>query len=146
MFSVLRRITSLAIGGALLVLTAAPVQATGAVATTISIHIVGSTETFTTTGGALCPSGSSASSGFRFAGGGRAGTFHLDKTLTCDDGSGTFTISVNAATANGSPTDQGGWSVTGGTGAYASLSGGGNLVGTYFDGGIDDLYTGRVTP
>jgi hypothetical protein len=73
-----------------------------------------------------------------------AGSFHLTKTLVCTDGSGTFTIRVHAATVFGSPTDQGGWSVVGGTGDYAGLRGGGNLVGTYVPNGIIDVYTGVV--
>ena len=66
------------------------------------------------------------------------------KTLVCDDGSGGFTISVNAATVFGSPTDQGGWAVVSGTGAYTTLKGGGNVVGTYVTDGIVDSYTGSV--
>ncbi|HVA87737.1 MAG TPA: hypothetical protein VNF73_15640 [Candidatus Saccharimonadales bacterium] len=145
MSSVPRTITRLLISGALLAIAAGPVQASGATPSTIRIEVVGSTETFSTTGGTLCPSGTAVSFNFHFAGGNRAGSFHLDKTLTCDDGSGSFTIHVDAATVFGSPTDQGGWSVAGGTGAYASLAGGGNLVGTYTEAGINDLYTGRVT-
>jgi len=75
-----------------------------------------------------------------------AGWFDRDrtKTLVCDDGSGSFTIEVNAATVFGTPNDQGGWAVLGGTDDYATLSGGGNLVGTYVPDGIIDLYTGVV--
>ena len=61
-----------------------------------------------------------------------------------DDGSGTFTITFDAATVFGSPQDQGGWKVVGGTGDYETLRGGGNLVGTYIPGGIIDLFTGGV--
>ena len=45
----------------------------------------------------------------------------------------------------GPPRDQGGWNVIGGTGAYAGLQGGGNLVAVYTDTGIIDHYTGVVT-
>ena len=126
---------------------AAPVQAKGAVDTTITLISAGPVETFTSTGGALCPSGTASSFDFRFAGSehGRAGTFHLKKTLVCSDGTGTLTIRVNAATVFGSPTDQGGWSIVEGTGRYAKANGGGSLVGTYFPGGITDLYTGRIS-
>ena len=130
--------------GLLIAVFAAPVQAAGATATTIEVTGIGSVETFTTTGGALCPSGTAVTDFHFFAGGERAGTFHLNKILTCADGSGTFTIAVDAAVVFGAPTDQGGWSVVGGTGDYASLRGGGSLVGTYIEGGIIDLYTGRV--
>ena len=70
-----------------------------------------------------------------------AGSFHLTKTLDCTDGSGTFTIVINAATVFGSPTDQGGWAVLSGSGAYATLRGGGSLVGTYVPDGIMSTYT-----
>ena len=62
----------------------------------------------------------------------------------CDDDSGSFTIEVNAAVVFGSPQDQGGWAVLDGTGDYATLSGGGNLVGTYVPDGIIDVYTGSL--
>ena len=143
----MRRIATLALGGVLLIALAAPVQAAGAAPTTIRLEAVDTTETFTTTG-PLCASGTAESFDFHFGGSddSHAGSFHLKKTLTCDDGSGSFTIRVNAATVFGSPTDQGGWSVEGGTGAYAGLHGGGSLVGTYTDTGIIDMYTGRVAP
>jgi hypothetical protein len=73
------------------------------------------------------------------------GTFHLIKTLTCDDGSGTFQILVNAAAAPSSPGTLGGFAVVGGTGDYAGLRGAGSLVGTGKDGGIVDVYTGTLT-
>lgn len=109
----------------------------------IDLHIeFPGTETFTATG--FCPSGTAESFGFMFAGGGRAGTFHLFKTLTCDDGSGTLTIRVEAGPAFGTPGTVGGWNVVGGTVDYETTRGGGHLVGVGFDGGIDDTYTGRL--
>lgn len=137
----------LALAGGLLLLASSVPGGAAATRTSITIDVNpdAGTELFTTTGGALCPNGS-ASTDFRMQGGSwRAGTFHLSKLLVCDDGSGTFTIDVNAATVFGSPTDQGGWSAIGGTGDYAGLHGGGNLVGTYVDTGIIDQYTGVVT-
>ena len=138
----------LAIGllGALLV---APTSAAAApVVTTIRIVIVfEQSEEFTTTGGVLCPSGDAVTDPIFAAGFGRmgrgAGTFHLTKTLTCDDGSGTFQILVNVGPAW--PGTVGGFSVSGGTGAYANLRGGGSIIGTPTDVGINDLYTGRLT-
>jgi hypothetical protein len=126
-----------------LLLAAGPVGALGATKTTITLNSF-AVETFTTTGGVLCPGGTATTAFHHFAGGGRAGSFHLTKTLTCTDGSGSFTIAVNAATTDGSPTDQGGWAVLSGTGDYGTLSGGGNVVGTYVEAGIIDLYTGSV--
>ncbi len=132
-------------------LVAASLLAPGATAATkgeitLTVGAFGGPETFVASDGFFCPSGTAFSSNFRFAGGGRAGTFHLDKTFTCDDDSGTLTIHLNAATANGSPQDQGGWKVVGGTGAYAGTKGGGNLVGDYVDGGVIDHYMGVLTP
>jgi hypothetical protein len=139
------RMSALAAGAILALLAINPVAAAGATRVSITLNSF-ATETFTTTGGALCPSGTATTDFDKFGGSGnsRAGSFHLSKVLVCDDGSGTFTINVDAATVFGSPTDQGGWSVAGGTGAYATLHGGGNLVGTYVDEGIIDLYTGSV--
>ena len=138
----------LAIGllGALLVAPTA--SAAAPPTTTIQIDIVFDvSEDFTTTGGVLCPSGSALTDPIFAAGFGRMGrgngTFHLIKTLTCDDGTGTFQIKVNAGQT---PTGTiGGFSVVGGTGAYAGLNGGGSLVGTATDVGLTDLYTGRLT-
>jgi hypothetical protein len=122
----------------------APVFAAGASPVTIRIEVIGGTETFTTTGDALCPAGTATTDVGHFGGGPVAGSFHGSKTLDCTDGSGSFRITFDAATVFGAPQDQGGWHVIDGTDAYATLRGGGNLVGTYVEGGIIDLYTGRV--
>ena len=122
--------------------TGSPVQITLDVNTTVG------TETFTAIG-AFCPSGTAESGNFRFAGGGQGRgqgfTFHLEKTLTCDNGSGTLTIAVDAATHLGEPTDQGGWSVISGTRDWSGASGGGQIVGTYNSDGIVDVYTGIIS-
>jgi hypothetical protein len=138
----------LAIGllGAMLVAPTSAAAAPGV--TTIRIDIVFEvSEEFTTTGGVLCPSGDAVTDPVFAAGFGRmgrgAGTFHLIKTLTCDDGSGTFQIKVNAGPT---PTGTiGGFAVVGGTGDYAGLNGGGSLIGIGTDVGIIDFYTGRLT-
>jgi len=133
-----------AVAGLLLAAVAAsPAAASGKVSITLDVNTTAGTETFTA-GGAFCPSGTAVSQDFHFGGGGWAGTFHLQKVLTCDDGSGTLTINVDAATAHDAPTDQGGWSVASGTGVYAGTTGGGRIVGTYYDNGIIDSYTGAL--
>ena len=123
-------------------------MAGGAANVTVTITIInaGDVETFTTDGGVLCPSGTASNFFELFGGSGqsRAGSFHGYKVLTCDDNSGTFNITYDASTVFGAPTDNGGWHIYAGTGAYAGISGGGNLVGTYNDDGIVDSYTGRV--
>ena len=143
-------IVRLAAAGLLALAVAAPATAgSGRVEITLDANFVTRLETFTADG-AFCDAGTAFTPGVRFAGRGRAVTFHLEKTLTCADGSGTLTIFVNASTIAGSPTDQGGWSVVSGTGAYASTRGGGSLLGEYYpDGvtpdGVIDHYTGRLT-
>jgi hypothetical protein len=134
--------------GCLLALTVA-----GAVfaKSTISVEIVvdvpnAGLSTFTA--GALCTSGTAENFFENFGGAGpsRAGTFHGYKTLTCTvGGSGTFNITYDAAVVFGAPQDQGGWRLYGGTGDFAGCTGGGNLVGYYYDGGIEDHYTGNVS-
>ena len=138
------------VAGLLAALAIVPVASAATPVSTISIHVIfGGSETFTTTGGVLCPDGVAVTGPFMGAGGGSKGagnfTFHLIKTLTCTDGSGTFQIKVEAANTRKAPGTVGGFAVVGGTGAYASLSGAGSLVGTGFDGGVDDLYTGRLS-
>jgi hypothetical protein len=56
-------------------------------------------------------------------------TAYLQDRLRLYAAVSTLTIKVNAATVVGSPTDQGGWSVVVGTGAYGGMHGGGNLIG-----------------
>jgi hypothetical protein len=136
-----RRIREAVAAAAVLLLLIVPTALAAPGSTTITLNSF-ATETFTATGGVVCSSGTATTDFRKFAGGGGAGSFHLTKTLVCPDGS--FTIVVNAATVFGSPTDQGGWAVLDGTGAYATLKGGGNLVGTYVPDGIIDVYTGSL--
>lgn len=137
-----RRVISV-LWAALLALAIASPAAAAAEPVTIDLHVdFASGETFTAEG--FCPSGTAESFGHLIVGAGRATTFHLFKTLTCDDGSGTLTIRVNAAGVFGFPGTIGGWNVVGGSGDYAATRGGGHIVGTGFDGGIDDHYTGRL--
>jgi hypothetical protein len=103
-------------------------------------------EEFTATGGVVCDHGFAVTDPFFFAGGGRQGrgngTFHLIKTMICDDGEW-FQIRVNAAqTRTGTI---GGWSVVGGSDAYASLRGGGQIVGEGIsETHLIDHYTGYL--
>lgn len=144
-----RRIgASIGILGALL---AAPSASAAPPVTTITIDVVfGVGETFTATGGVVCASGTSVSDPEFGTFGGRKNrgvfTFHVVKTLTCDDLSGTFKLLVNVSTSPNSPGTSGGFAAGRGTGAYTGLHGGGHLVGTAFpDGsGVTDVYTGRL--
>jgi hypothetical protein len=131
--------------GLLALALAAPASAaSGRVEITLDANFATRVETFTAEG-AFCQAGTAFTPGVRFAGRGRAQTFHLHKILTCADGSGTLTILVNASTIAGSPTDQGGWSVVSGTGDWASTRGGGSLLGVYYPDGVIDHYAGRLT-
>jgi hypothetical protein len=135
--------------GLLGTLLVAPTASAAPPITVITIDVNFTTgETFTATGGVVCPSGVAVTDPVFAAGGGRQGrgvfTFHLTKTLTCDDGSGTFGVLVDAATAPTSPGTIGGFAVVGGTGDYSGLHGAGSLVGTGRPDGILDVYTGRL--
>lgn len=98
--------------------------------------------------GLLCPTGQQSELSVQTSGP-PAGNFRIlriVKQFVCDDGSGTFDISMvvrldlltHETTAN--------WRVTGGTGYYAGLHGNGKLVGRPIDPGISilDLYDGRL--
>jgi hypothetical protein len=139
-----RSVTVVAVAG--LLLLGVPGGAVAGNNTVITLESLSTGETFTATGGVVCPEGTATTDFKKFGGSGqsRAGSFHLTKTLDCADGSGSFTIVVNAATVFGSPGDQGGWAVLSGTDDYATLSGGGRLVGTYVEDGIVDTYTGSL--
>jgi len=138
-----------AVLGLLGVLALAPTASAAPTVSVINIHVLfEGAESFTASGGVVCASGEAVTDPVFAAGFGRqgrgVGTFHLIKTLTCDDGSGTFQLLVDAATAPSSPGTLGGFAVVGGTGDYTGLRGAGTVVGTGFDGGIDDVYTGRL--
>jgi hypothetical protein len=134
-----------------LALTAGPVGAAAGATATIDVRSFfdGSGGTFTADSDLLCDSGTTTDSTL-IAGNGRAITFHNLKTFDCSDGSGTFTLRLQAQVKPCSETTSGVWSVAGGTGAYENLRGTGSLVGTYFPGdacsaeGIDDHLTGVV--
>jgi len=119
--------------------------------TTITIDVTfGGPEFFTATGDLVCDSGTAVSGPTIVAGGGRRGggvlTFHVVKTLTCADGSGTFKLLVDAAASRTSPGTVGGFAAGHGTEDYIGLHGGGHLAGTARpDGtGVTDVYTGRL--
>ncbi len=102
---------------------------------------------FTSDGSILCASGTTSNefsaSGFQS----NVGiVFHDRKTITCDDGSGTFTLLLQARTGFNVSDDgtSGRWVVLSGTGDYADLHGQGRLTGTYTPGGISETYEGRL--
>jgi hypothetical protein len=143
--------SALVIGALAALLVAPTVTAAAPPVTTITIDVqFDVSEEFLATGGVVCDSGYAVTDPIFAAGFGRmgrgVGTFHLIKTLYCDDGSGTFQIRVDAATAPTSPGTIGGFAVVGGTGDYEGLHGAGSLLGTSTGGGtgVLDVYTGRL--
>ncbi len=71
----------------------------------------------------------------------------IDKTFTCADGSGTFTMRLNVKLDPDSGETTAAWWVTSGTGDYSSLRGTGRLVGTpgpVVGASITDDYRGRL--
>jgi hypothetical protein len=137
--------------GLLATLLVAPTATAAAPTTVITIDVNFITgETFTATGGVVCDSGVAVTDPVFVKGGGRQDrgifTFHLIKTLTCDDGSGSFQILVNASQTPTTPGTIGGFAVVGGDGDYSGLNGAGSLIGTSLsETEILDVYTGRLS-
>lgn len=72
--------------------------------------------------------------------------FHVRKTISCDDGSGTFTLQIQARIGfNVGDATSGPWVVLGGTGDYEQLHGQGTVVGTQLGAGVHDVYTGWLS-
>ena len=74
----------------------------------------------------------------------RGAIFHVRKTITCDDGSGTFILQIQARIGfnGGFEATSGTWIVLSGTGDYTDLRGQGTVIGTQSESGVSDAYTG----
>jgi hypothetical protein len=99
---------------------------------------------FTSDGSVVCASGTTSNntfgSGFQSD---RGVIFHVRKTITCDDGSGTFILQLQARLGfNVGDMTFGPWVVLSGTGDYANLRGAGTVTGTQTEGGVTDVYVG----
>ena len=99
---------------------------------------------FTSDGSVVCASGTTSNntfgSGFQSD---RGVIFHVRKTITCDDGSGTFILQLQARLGfNIGDMTFGPWVVLSGTGDYTNLNGRGTVTGTQTAGGVTDLYVG----
>ena len=99
---------------------------------------------FTSDGTVVCASGTTSNntfgSGFQSD---RGVIFHVRKTITCDDGSGTFILQLQARLGfNAGDMTFGPWVVLSGTGEYTNLNGRGTVTGTQTAGGVTDLYVG----
>jgi len=144
-------IRSLLITGLLIGALPGATVAAAAVDATIDVHsaFADPAGSFTADSPVLCPEGTTHDE-TRVVGSDQVLNFKNVKTFTCADGSGTFTLRINAQVMPCSSTDRGAWSVIGGTGAYEGLRGAGDLVGTYFPNdacdaeGIDDHLTGTL--
>jgi hypothetical protein len=78
-------------------------------------------------------------------------TIHFSGQKLFDCGtSGTFTLDYQVLHVDCTPTDGGTWTVIGGTGLYAGMTGQGQVTGAYYpapcveSGGIVDSYTGKL--
>ncbi len=96
--------------------------------------------------GAMCPSATSRPA--EDAVGDPQALWNGENVITCDDGTGTFTIAFDIlANDTDAMTDYGTWTVTEGTGDYALLGGGGIVSsGPDEDWWWKDTFTGRVGP
>lgn len=109
-------------------------------------HFDGSAGVFTSDGSVVCATGTTSNntfaSGFQSN---RGVIFHVRKTVTCDDGSGTFVIQIQAQAGIKGPGTLGPWTVLSGTGDYANLRGAGSVVGTPIPNGVSDAYQGWLS-
>jgi hypothetical protein len=132
---------------AALMVTAAP--AAYAQEATITTDIIFPEEgapfgTFTATE-PLCPSGTFVDEFVGGGGGELVGAGTVRKTLTCDDGSGTFTILFHPQTTPATPPACGAagpFAVVGGTGDYTRLSGHGDFCVFDVDDRVSETFTG----
>ena len=144
------RRTLLAATALLTVIAAAPAGAAPPTPVTFSVHEEFGpppTGTFTSDGSVVCAEGTTSNltfpSGFQSD---RGVIFHVRKTITCDDGSGAFTLQLQArAGFNVGDRTFGPWSVLSGTGDYTHLRGAGTVTGTQSPGAVDDAYVGWLS-
>lgn len=111
---------------------------------TVAEQFATETGVFTSDGSVVCPSGTTSNNTF---GSGyqsdRGVIFHVRKTITCSDGSGMFTLQLQARLGfNVGDMTFGPWVVLSGTGRYANLQGTGTVTGTQVPGGVNDSYVG----
>jgi hypothetical protein len=99
---------------------------------------------FTSDGSVVCASGTTTNETFATGFQGDRGViFHVRKTITCNDGSGTFTLQLHARSGfNVGDMTFGPWVVLDGTGDYENLRGRGTVTGTFIPDGVSDAYTG----
>ena len=134
---------------------AAPASAAEPVGVVVDVPFDGSPGSFTAEGAGLCAGGTYTDSDIRTTAEGRGRertlTFHLDRTFTCADGSGSFTVRISAHWHPCDATNAGTWVVLRGDGDYSDLHAAGQLVGNYVGAenceleGVVDVLSGRAT-
>jgi hypothetical protein len=102
---------------------------------------------FTSDGSVVCAKGTTSNltfaSGFQSE---RGLIFHVRKTITCNDGSGTFTLQLQArAGFNVGDMTFGPWVVLSGTGDYVGLHGQGTVTGIQAPNAVTDTYVGWLS-
>jgi len=107
---------------------------------------------FTSDGSSVCASGSTSdeffATGFQSD---RGIVLHDRKTISCDDGSGTFTLLLQGRTGfNVGNGTSGQWVVLSGSGDYVDLQGQGTFAGSYTPvgeepTGVSEMYVGWLT-
>jgi hypothetical protein len=104
---------------------------------------------FTATGRSLCPAGQASTPFAAVSQTYPDGSLDLVvvKKFTCNDGSGTFEMTIHVQLKFVSPgtfENNFRWLISRGTGSYEDLEGFGTGVGTARDGELIDIYTGRI--
>jgi hypothetical protein len=102
---------------------------------------------FSSDGSVVCDEGTTSNltfgSGYQSE---RGVIFHNRKTIVCDDGSGTFTLQLQARLGfNVGEQTFGPWVVVSGTGDYVDLRGRGTVTGTQSPGAVSDSYVGWLS-
>lgn len=93
----------------------------------LSFDIAAGAEAWVANGPGLCRSGTTTAADIPYIQFGDPFKIVMNKELTCDDGTGSIFIELSAGQPGwpSSPTSNGGWIITGGTGDYANAVGGG---------------------
>ncbi len=104
--------------------------------------------TFVASGPRLCEKGGVIDLGYSTAyADGDVQVIIVPKTFTCADGSGTFVVTLTVLQNVSQGSEVFLWNITGGTGRYCGLQGGGigtTQMGDWPDGPVTNYYTGAV--
>jgi hypothetical protein len=144
--------TSLALGAAVAPVAAVPLPQPVTIVSPMAgegFPFVPNDGTFGATGpavgrGLICPSGAVLDTGYQFTWPRGQLQFKVDKQLTCDDGSGRIFVRLDIHALEGGG-ETFAWVVTGGTGRYARLHGGGQGSTEPADIGVINTYAGHLS-